>query len=375
MDTLRLPPIKIKFSDDTVRQVLARDPNSNKINDTVQILRVGEFIHPDSTIGKVIVTSEMLSQMVTNFQNNVRGIDIAIDYKHESDDIAAGWVREVFLSEDGMELWARVDWTPAALKKLADKEFRYLSADFHMNYKHNETLQEYGPTLFGAGLTNRPVVKNMRPAVELQEAKKELKPKGEKMPEEKPEDKKPEMMPEDKDQFMYAGKKLDELSGDEIKYAMKKLEDKLKSLEGEKKEMSEEKKEEVVVEAEKEVEAPKAAAPVEEVKEDVKLSEKKSTFDNLVKAGRAVEAQRDAFMTDDMVKFAELAQPINLSESGSDAVKKEEQINADPQDAVLALARKKLSEANGKLTLDAAISMVLSENNDLHKKYREAVEV
>ena len=44
-----------------------------------------------------------------------------------------------------------------------------MSPDFTFNYVDNETLNEYGPTLFGAGLTNRPVIKNMEPVIQLSE--------------------------------------------------------------------------------------------------------------------------------------------------------------------------------------------------------------
>jgi hypothetical protein len=51
--------------------------------------------------------------------------------------------------------------------------------------------------------------------------------------------------------------------------------------------------------------------------EDKKLSEKTSNFNKLLSEGKAVEAQREAFMKDDTVKFAELAQSVNLQGNGS----------------------------------------------------------
>ena len=86
---------------------------------------------------------------------------------------------DIYLSENGEELWATVDWTEGGEKSVRRKEYRYLSADFQFNYTDNETLQEYGPTLFGAGLTNRPVVKGMAPTI-----LSEIKPSEDKMPNE-----------------------------------------------------------------------------------------------------------------------------------------------------------------------------------------------
>ncbi|MCH8350738.1 MAG: hypothetical protein IIB29_10825, partial [Chloroflexi bacterium] len=45
--------------------------------------------------------------------------------------------------------------------KILAKEFRYLSADFNMNFRDNETGKSFGGVLNGAGLTNRPRVKGM----------------------------------------------------------------------------------------------------------------------------------------------------------------------------------------------------------------------
>lgn len=162
-------PIQLSVADDIARGV---QTDGNGAPKQIQLLRVGNFIHPDHPEWGVIeITPEMLSHMVANFSADVLGIDIAIDYNHNSENIAAAWVKDVFLASDGTSLWAEVDWTPTGGKKVAEKELRYLSADFAFNYVDNETLEEFGPTLRGAGLTNRPVVKRMAPALALAELK------------------------------------------------------------------------------------------------------------------------------------------------------------------------------------------------------------
>lgn len=140
---------------------------SDKSLDDVQLFRIGTFFH--SQYGKFDITPEILKAMEGNFKANVRGMDLAIDYSHESEDIAAGWIKSVYLNEDGTQLWAKVDWTPSGAKVIGDKEFRYISPEFSFDYKDNETLKQYGPTLLGAGLTNRPTIKKMEPVVELTE--------------------------------------------------------------------------------------------------------------------------------------------------------------------------------------------------------------
>src|SRR5687767_2013191 len=131
----------------------------------VQLLRVGLFSYysPDD----MEINQGHLLSMVNNFENKVRGVDCAIDYGHNMYKEAAGWIENLFLSNDGNELWATIKWTPRAAKMLEDKEYRYISSEFSFNFFDNEGLTDYGPTLFGAGLTNRPFVKNMEPLVEM----------------------------------------------------------------------------------------------------------------------------------------------------------------------------------------------------------------
>lgn len=156
--TYRAPMIAIQLSE-------------NEVSDLVQLFRTGTFYH--SEYGQFQIKPEDLKTMEHNFKNKVRGIDIAIDYKHDSEDIAAGWIQSLELSNDGTELWAKVDWTPQGKKVLSEKEFRYLSPDFTFNYQDNESLKKFGPVLLGAGLTNRPTIKNMEPVVELSEVPSE----------------------------------------------------------------------------------------------------------------------------------------------------------------------------------------------------------
>ncbi len=149
MSEYRSSPFQIKLSEKEL-------PNK------IQLLRAGNFFHDGREIE---VDQKDLENMVRNFSEKVRGIDLMIDFSHNSEGEAAGWIKELILSDDKAELWAEVDWTPVGKERLANKSFKYISADFSFAYKDNETLKDYGPTLFGAGLTNRPVVKQMEPIV------------------------------------------------------------------------------------------------------------------------------------------------------------------------------------------------------------------
>lgn len=306
-----------------------------KVPSRVQLMRTGSFNSP--TFGAFEITTQVLLSMKKNFDENVRGNAIAVDYSHESDKAAAGWIKELHLSDNGQELWGVVDWTPIARQRLVDKEYVYLSADFTFNYKHNETGKEFGPTLFGAGLTNRPFIKGMDSVVELSEGKKQM---------------------DEKDKIIESLKA-------EIELLKAKLENKGNGNEGESQEMMDLKKKlaELELKDKQNVEA-------------LKCAEKKSAFEKLMQDGKAVEAQRQAYMDGDTVKFSELAQPLNLVFKGSGTQQTQNTSTDGAQEQLLKQAQLLLSEKKAQ-SMGKAIRMVLDDpkNAELRKKYEEETSV
>lgn len=318
-----------------------------EISNEIQILRVGTFFHEGI---EVSIKKSDLKSMIKNFKNNVRGIDLMLDFSHESEREAAAWFQELYLSENGKELWAKVDWTEDGADSIRKKKYRYVSADFNFAYKDNETLREHGPTLLGAGLTNRPVVKNMNPTIlsehnDIQQ-----------------EDNKMEL--------------------EEIKKQLSALQEENKKLKDElaekNKNMSEGKikeREDAVALKEKNIKLAE-----EKVKEDTKLAEKKTEFDKMLSEKRAVEAQRDAFMKNDMTEFvknAAKAGDLNFSESGhagsGDKGDLHKNSKTPAQDELISLAEKKVKDDKG-LSIDQAQDLVLSENPKLREKYEKETE-
>jgi phage I-like protein len=347
----RSAPISIKLNDQLA------SATSKVVPGDVQVMRTGTFFSEE--YGKFEITKQTLSDMKTNFDNRVRGIDLAIDYKHDSEDIAAGWIKDVYLLNDGNELWAKVDWTPNGEKVLSDKEFRYLSADFSFDFQHNETKEKHGPTLFGAGLTNRPFIKSMKPVVALSE-----KEKGKVM------DEKDQKIAELEAKIAELTKQIEELNKNEQD---EKVEDKKEdqappadaspSQPEESEQMSAMKKE--MDDMKKKLE--EYQAKEKQAEQDKKLSEKKGVFNKLLSEGKAVEAQREAYMSDDMVKFAENAQALNLQGIGSSVEPAAAITNEDVSTQIAKLAEAKVSEK--KITFGAAVVQVLNENEGLRKKY------
>lgn len=339
LNTLRSIPTEIAFSEN---EAIPASINTSKADAPyVQIMRVGKFNH--SVYGEFEISQDTLRQLKDNFDKKIRGIDIAVDYFHESDKHAAGWFTELFLSDDHNQLWGKVKWTPAARTKLAEKEIRYFSADFTTEYIDPETGEKFANVLLGGGLTNRPFIKGMEPIVQLQEKNKgdssmtldEIKKENEQL-------------------------KLDLSAAKKLADMMPSKEEKIKALEAE------------IAAKMKELDALKAdnVAMKDEQKkyaDEKALSEKTGAFEKLLVAGKVCAAQKEAFISGDTVKFAELAQPLNLADRGNGTGDTK---NADAYTQIIKLAQEKI-KLDAKLSLGDAISMVLTENKVLADEYNK----
>lgn len=126
---------------------------------TVTIIRTGTFSDP--RYGTFEITRDMLLSMVRNFDAGTFGQDIFIDVAHAPADGSAAKI--LSLKVDGNRLRADVEFTPYGVSAVKDRGFVYLSAEFVDDFIDNEQRKSHGPTLLGAGLTTRPVIKRMDP--------------------------------------------------------------------------------------------------------------------------------------------------------------------------------------------------------------------
>lgn len=145
----------------------------------VQLLVEGKFAHPE--YGEILLTSKTLEKICENFKNRVRGIDIALDYTHDNEGgekRAAGWIKslEIRSTDKGQGLFASVEFTPKGRELVQQKEFKYASADFVIDYM-DQTGKHFPYVLRGGTLTNRPFIKEMHPIQlsEYNQAKEEIK--------------------------------------------------------------------------------------------------------------------------------------------------------------------------------------------------------
>lgn len=348
----------IKLSDPTA------GPTSE--NPPVQILRCGKFNHPK--YGEFEITPVTLAEMKANFEAGVRGVDLAVDYFHESDKEAAAWFDRLYLAEDGTELWAEVRWTKRAQTMLGEREVRYFSPDFAFQWTDPESGVTYRNVLFGGGLTNRPFVKDMAAIVAHEqegthmneEEKKQFKAMQEAIiklseavaPPAPPAPAKPAA-----DDMAARKAAKAKLKAQLAEYDDVPEEDEQTGKDGESDDIDVEDLKKQLADAQasnKKLLAEKAAA--EEAK---KMAEKTAEFNVMLSEGKACAAQKDAFMKGDVVAFAKLAQPINLSERGSTGDSGAGG-GEDRAERVLKLAEEKV-KADPKLKLVDAISLAQKE--------------
>lgn len=314
----------------------------------VQLLRAGKFDYYGEPLD---ITADTLKNMKKNFDKKVLKSDLAIDYFHASHAEAAGWITEVVLKNKDTELWVLVDWTDKAKEKILAKEVRYLSVDFEWNYIDNETRVQHGATLKGGGLTNRPFVKGMNPVLS------EFMHKFDK------NEIKPETIINGSKKLQTTEKEND-MTLSEIKQAIVIL--------------SDDEKKEVGTMLGLEAKDIKLSEENVSLKEDNKKltkqledQKKEAEFSVLMSEGKAVPAQKDAYLKDDMAEFVKLAVKVNLEAEGSGNPKLEDK-KTDPktaeeaEDKVIKLSAEK-RKADENLSEAEAYSQVLSENPELEK--------
>lgn len=275
---------------------------------TEQILEAGEF-QKDGI--EFAVTTDMLASFVNNFNERVLGTDPPVNFSHDRGGNAAGWIKNVFTDPTGTKLFALIKWTAAGLEALRGLEFRYLSAEFTEAFFDGSTRQSFGPTLAGAALTNVPFLRHMPAVVGLSQDDRTVIT----------------LSQEERDDQMSDNKDVISLSDHRAQVkvladANEKLQAELSTLSDEVKELRPLKDSNV-----------KLTKEISELKSDIARKERESQFEKLLSEGKACEAQREPYMENDMDKYIELAQPINLKGTGSGANPGEKLETFDDMDA------------------------------------------
>lgn len=127
----------------------------------IQLFKTGRFRHP--RYGRSVITRDTFDSFVRNF-HAVSGGEVAMDFDHAADYMgdtrACGWIKA--LHPEGDELWATVEWTWQGAWAIKDREYRYISPTFTLNYVSDDETKR-GPVIVGAALTNRAFLERMAP--------------------------------------------------------------------------------------------------------------------------------------------------------------------------------------------------------------------
>lgn len=126
----------------------------------IQIMRAWKWNHP--MYWEINITPETLSDVKKNFDEQARGIDLAVDENHESNHKALGWFRE--LTKKGKDsLFATIELTKKGAELLSEGAYKYFSPEIVFNKQDEESWKSIKNLLIGGAFTNRPFFKAMQP--------------------------------------------------------------------------------------------------------------------------------------------------------------------------------------------------------------------
>lgn len=306
------------------------EDETGAIFSNVQILKTGKFNHP--YIGFFEVAKSTMKEMKKNFDDKIRGVELAVDYHHQNQQGAAGWFREIFLNETKKELWAKIEWTSEGKTFIEDKVFRYFSPEFRFEWQDEETGKGYRNVLFGGALTNRPFLKNMAPislseisenqtTKEVEEMKIKVKREG-------------KIVEIDEVNLQEGDEKVVEKTPEELATEKKAADEKVEAekIEAEKKaadekKLAEEKAAKEGIKAE-EVKLEERVLKLEDqnkkleerngkLEGTISLKERTEEYNKLLKEGKINPKQKDAFIKRDFDSFVKLSMPIiDYAEAG-----------------------------------------------------------
>lgn len=128
----------------------------------------------DSRYGVFSYSKEDLEDMAKNFNDGVRGVEIAVDLNHDREKKAYAWikpgtmeVRESTQIPGHYSLYAQLyRYTPEGEELMKTGAYRYFSLEIRRNFTRfvNGTKKTFKNLITGLALTNSPVIKDMQAA-------------------------------------------------------------------------------------------------------------------------------------------------------------------------------------------------------------------
>lgn len=123
-----------------------------------RLFPLGEWHRSDFPGGKLEITTELLQDFVANWKREGSPA-LPVDYHHEEQAEASGWIEDLRVGVDGLE--GAIKWTDDAAALIKADKYRYLSPTWTMSYVSRTSGEKAGPWLYGAALLNDPFFHSM----------------------------------------------------------------------------------------------------------------------------------------------------------------------------------------------------------------------
>lgn len=124
-----------------------------------RLFPLGTWHRTDFPEGKLELTPDFLGELLANWKAG-GSPPLPVDYNHEEDGPAAGWIEDLRLSPTG-ELEGAIKWTDEAAADIKADKRRYLSPTWALQHVNRRTGLKGGPWLYGAALLNDPYFDSM----------------------------------------------------------------------------------------------------------------------------------------------------------------------------------------------------------------------
>ena len=139
--------------------------------------RYYELIHTgmntDPRYGDFKFTRQQLEEMAKNFNEGVRGVEVAVDINHDPEKKAYAWIKPGSMKVEPSQnlagqysLFAQLyRFTPEGEKLVKEGAYRYFSLEIQYKYERmiNGIKKIFNNVIVGLALTNSPVIKELAP--------------------------------------------------------------------------------------------------------------------------------------------------------------------------------------------------------------------
>ena len=140
--------------------------SDNKTTGEIELIREGQWIHPDAPGGILKVDKIRILDWINNFNNGICGAELPLNVDHDPSSLnTIGWMTSLYekIKSGSSSLWASIKITePKILEKIKKGSLCFVSPRITPHYLDSTTGELYN-VIRDAALTNYPHLKNLSP--------------------------------------------------------------------------------------------------------------------------------------------------------------------------------------------------------------------